>query len=104
MPHYHLYYANAQAEPGSVMTTFPYNESRGGKVPARFRRQHILAKGSLPFWLDHFKRHKIANSGVQERFGQCFIRFSRSAGLEFEVLEDTHDTRQGWSTDQIATG
>ena len=28
--HYHLYYSNANAEPGSVMTTFPYK-----RVPGR---------------------------------------------------------------------
>ena len=27
--HYHLYYANAKAEPGSVMTTFPYKRVKG---------------------------------------------------------------------------
>ena len=27
--HYHLYYSNANAEPGSVMTTFPYKRVAG---------------------------------------------------------------------------
>ena len=27
--HYHLYYANANAEPGSVMTTFPFGRVKG---------------------------------------------------------------------------
>jgi catechol 2,3-dioxygenase-like lactoylglutathione lyase family enzyme len=27
--HYHLYYANADAEPGSVYTTFPYSRVQG---------------------------------------------------------------------------
>ncbi len=29
IPIYHLYYANAKAEPGSVMTTFPYGSKTG---------------------------------------------------------------------------
>ena len=29
--HYHLYYSNAKAEPGSVMTTFPYKRVKGRK-------------------------------------------------------------------------
>ena len=27
--HYHLYYANADCEPGSVYTTFPFNRVKG---------------------------------------------------------------------------
>jgi glyoxalase family protein len=101
--HYHLYYANANAEPGSVMTTFPYKRVKGRRGSGQISETtYTVAKGSLPFWTDHLKRHRVINSGVQERFGQKFIRFSHPAGLDFEVLEDTGDHREGWSTDQIA--
>jgi len=101
--HYHLYYANANAEPGSVMTTFPYKRLRGRKGSGQISATtYTVAKGSLPFWLDHLKRHKTENSGLQERFGQKFIRFSHPSGLDFEVLEDAHDRRQGWTTPEIA--
>jgi glyoxalase family protein len=103
--HYHLYYANANAEPGSVMTTFPYKRVKGRKGSGQISAtSYTVAKGSLPFWKDHLKRHKIENNGIQERFGQSFIRFSHPAGLDFEVLEDADDRRVGWVTDQIAVG
>ena len=101
--HYHLYYANANAEPGSVMTTFPYQRVKGRKGSGQISATtYTIAKGGLGFWVDHLKRHKIENSGAQERFGQRFIRFSHPAGLDFEVFEDAHDARQGWSTEEIA--
>lgn len=101
-PHYHLYYANANAEPGSVMTTFPYSRIQGrpgsGQIQAT---TYSVAKGVLPFWLDHFKRHKIEHRPIEERFGQRFIRFKHPAGLSFEMLEEKDDPRTAWNTDEI---
>lgn len=102
IPIYHLYYANANLEPGSVMTSFPYSRKAGrrgsGQVSAT---AFSIAKGTLPFWKDHFKRHKIEQGPVQERFGQSFIRFEHPAGLSFEVIEDREDAREGWATPEI---
>ena len=102
--HYHLYYANAKAEPGSVMTTFPYNRVKGrrgsGQISAT---SYTVAKDSLPFWKEHLNKRKVENKGIQERFGQKFIRFSHPAGLEFEVLEDGEDRREGWATPEVGS-
>ena len=102
--HYHLYYSNANAEPGSVSTTFPYSRVQGragsGQISAT---AYTVPKGTLKFWLDHLKRHKVENSGIQERFGQSFIRFQHPSGLQFEVVEDSADKRRGWTTDEISS-
>jgi glyoxalase family protein len=102
IPIYHLYYSNAKIEPGSVMTSFPYNRLKGrqgsGQVHAT---AFTVAKGSLPFWKDHLKRHNIEQEPMAERFGQSFIRFKHPSGLQFEVIEDK-DNRQPWTTPQIA--
>jgi glyoxalase family protein len=102
IPIYHLYYANAKAEPGSVMTTFPYGRKTGragsGQISAT---AYSAPKGSLSFWKEHFAKHKISNGGIQERFGAKYIRFQHPAGLAFEILEDANDDRQGWTTDEI---
>ena len=102
-PHYHLYYSNAKIEPGSIMTTFPYKNRPGkqgsGQVQAT---SYSVSKGTLPFWQEHFKKHKVEHSPVQERFGQKFIRFTHPSGLGFEVMEDKEDAREGWTTKEIA--
>ena len=102
IPIYHLYYSNANIEPGSVMTTFPYSRKPGrpgsGQVQAT---AFTVPAGSLPFWEDHFKRHKIEYSPKQERFGQSFIRFKHPSGLSYEVIEDKTDNREGWTTPEI---
>ena len=103
IPIYHLYYSNANLEPGSVMTTFPYSRKPGrpgsGQVSAT---AFTVSKGSLPFWRDHLKRHKVDQDPVAERFGQSFIRFRHPSGLGVEVIEDQADQREGWSTPEIA--
>ena len=102
--HYHLYYANADAEVGSVMTTFPYK-----RVPGRLGSGQIQAtaytvpKDSLTFWRDHLKRHEVENSGIQERFGEKYIRFRHPSGLLLEVVESATDARVGWTTKEIST-
>jgi glyoxalase family protein len=84
------------------MTTFPYGQKTGrqgsGQISAT---AYSGPKGSLPFWKERFDKHKIQHGGIQERFGQKFIRFQHPAGLAFEILEDANDTRQGWLTDDI---
>lgn len=102
IPIYHLYYSNANLEPGSVMTTFPYGRKPGrigsGQVEAT---AFTVAKGTLPFWRDHLRRHNIEQTSVQERFGQSFIHFDHPGGLRFEVIEDGADRREGWTTPEI---
>lgn len=101
--HYHLYYANGRAEPGTVMTTFPYNRVQGragsGQVQATV---YTVAKGTLPFWVDHLNRHRVVHRGIHERFGRRFVHFEHPSGLAFEVIEDPDDRREGWSTEEIA--
>jgi len=105
IPVYHLYYANARAEPGSVMTTFPYGQKRGRPGSGQISSTaYSVPKGSLPFWKDHLDRHKISHGGIQERFGQRFILFQHPAGLSFEMIEESGDSREGWTTDQIGHG
>ena len=55
---------------------------------------YTVAKDALSFWQQHFKRHKVDHSPIEERFGQRFIRFSHPVGMTFEVLEDKDDSRE----------
>lgn len=102
IPIYHLYYSNAKIEPGSVMTTFPYSRLKGRRGSGQVQATAFtVAKGTLPFWKEHLKRHKLEQQPIAERFGQSFIRFSHPAGLDFEVIEDKDDRRVGWTTPDI---
>src|SRR4029079_4306748 len=66
IPVYHLYYSNANLEPGSVMTTFPYPNKPGrpgsGQVQAT---SFAVPVGSLTFWAEHLDRHKVQRTAIQ---------------------------------------
>lgn len=103
IPIYHLYYANADVEIGSVATTFPYSRKAGrsgsGQLSAT---SYTVPKGAVSFWKDHLERHQVEHSGVQERFGARFIRFRHPAGLLFEVVESETDQRNPWTTKEVS--
>jgi len=102
--HYHLYYANANAEPGSVYTTFPYGRVMGRPGSGQIQSTaYTVPKGSMKFWLEQFDRHKVKHSGIQERFGQSFIRFDHPSGIQLEVIEDAADKRLGWTTKEVSS-
>lgn len=102
--HYHLYYANADAEPGSVYTTFPYKRVPGRPGSGQLQATaYSVPKGTLKFWVDHLNHHKVKHDGIQERFGQSFIRLNHPSGLQLEVIEDSADKRKGWTTKEISS-
>ena len=102
IPVYHLYYGNAGADVGSIATTFPYARRRGragsGQVSAT---SYGVPCGTLRFWAEHFERHAVEHSGVQERFGARYIRARHPAGLLLEVMEHDGDCREPWTTSEI---
>lgn len=102
---YHLYYSNANAEPGSVMTTFPYDPIKGRKGSGQIAStSYTVGKNSLPFWKEHFDKRNTPHDGIQERFGQKFIRFDHPGGLSLEMVEDAADHREPWITEEIGKG
>jgi glyoxalase family protein len=102
--HYHLYYSNANAEPGSIYTTFPYKRVAGRPGSGQIQSTaYTIPKGTSKFWLDHFNRHKVKHGGAKERFGQTFVRFEHPSGLQLEVIEDAADKRKGWTTPEISS-
>ena len=62
LPIYHLYYANANGDPSSVLTTFPFRQA--GIMGRRGTNQVkvinlAVPKGSLGFW-----KRRLANHGI----------------------------------------
>lgn len=103
IPIYHLYYGNADADVGSITTTFPYSRKPGragsGQLSAT---TYTVPHGATRFWADHFNRHKAGHSGIQERFGRKYVRVRHPAGLLFEVMEEPADARNAWTTKQVS--
>lgn len=100
--HYHLYYANADCQPGSVYTTFPYNRVKGRPGSGQISSTaYTVPKGTLKFWKEHLDHTKTPHGGEQERFGQKYIRFNHPSGLQFDVIEDDADKRNPWTVGEV---
>jgi glyoxalase family protein len=104
IPIYHFYWGNADAEVGSIATSFPYSRRAGrpgsGQVSVV---SYAIPAGTAAFWRDHFACHGLEHSDVQERFGLTFVRVKHPAGMHFEVMETAErDTRCPWVTPRIS--
>ena len=102
---YHLYYANADAEVGSVYTTFPFKKAGvyGKKGHGQIEQSGwSVPTSSLDFWVKHFDKHAVKHSGIVERFGQKIIHFEDPSGVGLALYGDDADGRNAWSTDQIS--
>jgi glyoxalase family protein len=99
IPIHHLYYGNADADIGSITTSFPYTRRAGrpgsGQISATC---YAVPVGATSFWKEHLDRHAVDHGGIQERFGKRFIRLRHPAGLSFELMESAGDTRRPWTT------
>jgi glyoxalase family protein len=105
IPIHHLYYGNADADIGSITTSFPYSRRAGrpgsGQICAT---SYSVPVGALSFWREHLDRHGVVHDGILERFARRFIRLHHPAGLMFELMESPGDTRRPWTTPQIGPG
>jgi glyoxalase family protein len=104
-PIYHLYYANKNAQVGSVMTTFPFKQAglKGRKGTGQIASTcYSVPVGSLSFWVAHFDKNNVPHGRPGERFGQKVLAFTHPAGLEFEMIEDAMDKTEGWTTPEIS--
>ena len=100
--HYHLYYSNADAEPGSVLTTFPYNRIPGRPGSGQIGYSvYTVPKGAAPFWVDHLKKHGVKQEAESELFGDKMVRFRHPSGLGMAVVENGADKRKAWTTEEI---
>ena len=85
---HHLYYGNADASLGSVLTSFPYP----GDPPGRLGKPQVAAVGlvvppdSLEYWTDRLASFGVAVDGPVRRFDERVLRFEDPAGTRVELV------------------
>jgi glyoxalase family protein len=87
---YHLYYADAEARPGSVWTTFPWSSGRAGRVGAGqpTATAYAVPPGAVDRWME-----ALAEAGYDgfdapvERFGERVLTVRDPDGLVLEFVE-----------------
>lgn len=101
---YHLFYANAEGEPGSSITFFPWKRAvksnRGtGEVE---RISFSVPRDSISYWKERFDELEIPTGDPFDRFGKTVLPFEDPDGLKLEIVEDERsENLSGWKGSEV---
>lgn len=101
---YHLYYGDEKGSPGTILTFFPYEGSRRGRVGAGMASHigYAVPEGSFDFWIKRFEEHNVSFKQPAEKFGEQYIAVQDPDGLQLElVIPKNGDSRQPWETNEV---
>jgi glyoxalase family protein len=86
---YHFFFADAEGNPGTSMTFFPWEGMTQGKVGTRqvSRTAFRVPEGSLDYWEDRFDECGVDYDDRVERFGETVLPFRDPDGLPVELVE-----------------
>jgi glyoxalase family protein len=101
---YHFYYGNQTGTPGTILTFFPWEGIVGGRPGTGMATDigYSVPAGSLEFWGERFKQHKIEYSPIAQRFGENHLSFRDPDGLNIDlVVPAQDDPRQPWTTSDV---
>ncbi|KAA1018385.1 ring-cleaving dioxygenase [Pseudonocardia sp. EV170527-09] len=104
LPIYHLYYSNADGDPSSVVTTFPWAQAgQFGTRGTNQAREVLLSvpEGSLDFWAQRLRSHDIEVADV-ERFDQRRLAFAHPSGIEYQFVANAADPRRGYEGNGVS--
>ncbi|MDB2407279.1 ring-cleaving dioxygenase [Jannaschia sp.] len=96
---YHLYYGNRTADPGTILTFFPFVGARVGRAGPGLASAYGYSVGETVF--DHWVREVGARGAVistpEERFGQTVVTVRDPDGAAVELIAEpgSHDPAEG---------
>ncbi|WP_424015655.1 ring-cleaving dioxygenase [Halorubrum xinjiangense] len=86
---YHFFYGDAEGNPGTSMTFFPWTDLPEGEVGAGqvSRTAFRVPEGSLDYWEERFDERGVDYDAREERFGETVLPFRDPDGLPVELVE-----------------
>jgi glyoxalase family protein len=97
-PVYHLYYANADIDAGSILTSFPMRQQ--GKMGRRGSNQVkeiglSIDDGSIDYWANRLDELGFATEHT-EALGTKRLRFAHPCGIPYTLVGTSGDNRRGY--------
>jgi glyoxalase family protein len=95
---YHLYFGNEKGSPSTIITFFPSENSRQGRIGAGQvgRTTFVVPTGSFMFWEKRLSGFGIAVT-KQVRFAEQYLQFSDKDGLQLELVEREEGPQSQWA-------
>ena len=88
---YHLYYGDAAARPGTIMTFFPFADAGPGRAGAGMASAVAYGTGDLDGRMDRLALDAVDFEGPFVRFGRRGIALRDPDGLRVEMVEAPGD-------------
>jgi glyoxalase family protein len=96
---YHLYYGNETADPGTILTFFPFVGARPGRPGPGMASAYAYSVGAEVFdpWTQEVRARGATVSDPVERFGQPVVTVTDPDGAAVELVAEagSHDPVQG---------
>ena len=86
---YHLYYGNHTADPGTILTFFPFVNAGPGRAGPGMASAYGYRLGTKAFdgWMERLAEEAIDFDGPTERFGSRVIEIADPDGATVELIE-----------------
>jgi glyoxalase family protein len=84
---YHLYYGDAQGQPGTILTFFPWEHAAPGVLGVGETQETAfrIPRAAIGFWM-----HRFIDKGVpharEDRFGESVVTFRDPDGMRFALV------------------
>ncbi|TFJ40741.1 ring-cleaving dioxygenase [Carnobacterium divergens] len=100
---YHLYFGDDGANPGSILTFFPWPNAYNGKKGAGQVEviSFMVPKNSLTFWENRLHAYQI-ETHKEVRFDESYLTFSDPHGLKLEIVERESSQLNQWNFNGVA--
>jgi glyoxalase family protein len=102
---YHFYYGNENGTPGTVWTTFPYQDRAvpvGDKGLGQITvTSFSVPPGSLDFWRNRLESHGLRVGEPPPRFSEEALVVTDPSGLTIELVATKSDHRVPWTGNGI---
>jgi catechol 2,3-dioxygenase-like lactoylglutathione lyase family enzyme len=94
---YHLYYGDAEARPGTILTFFPWPDAPWGRAGTGqvTAVQFSIPKAAVDYWAERLPARKAACTRT-ERFGETVLALADPDGLRLELVANG-DERTPWT-------
>ncbi|MBN8587664.1 MAG: ring-cleaving dioxygenase [Rhodothermia bacterium] len=98
---YHFYFGNYNADPGSILTFFPWVNIRQGKpgIGQAISVGYSVPEGAFGFWTERLHAFGVRFLPLEERFGESVLGLYDPDGLLVELTVSANpDPRQAHTT------